>query len=141
MSKDLFNIARNKDLEIEEILYIIDKAVDLNVRDEHGYTPLMVASMNQNFIAAEALLDMGADIEVKTITGQTALTIAFQCENFSVVRLITDYKNWQKEKEKVQTYLSSIKAERKNNKTPKIKKFFDGVTTKIIFPSLKNKFN
>ena len=68
---------------------------DVNVVDEKGYTPLIIACYNNQLAAAEVLLNAKADINKSDAGGNTALmgvcfkgyaAIALQCLKASVTK-------------------------------------------------------
>ena len=62
--------------------------VDIDGRDQHGYTALMNACQKGHDHIAEYLLDEGADIEAKMAFGEcTALALACQEGHSSTTRL------------------------------------------------------
>ena len=52
---------------------LIDRGVDVNVQDEKGYTPLIIACYNNRYDAAALLLRHGADVNTADFGGNTAL--------------------------------------------------------------------
>lgn len=64
---------RNTDREILNIL--LTKAIDLNIRDDYGNTPLMVAAAN-NVAVVRLLIDKGADVNAANNKGGTPLMSA-----------------------------------------------------------------
>nr|WP_068888661.1 ankyrin repeat domain-containing protein [Pedobacter panaciterrae] len=52
---------------------IIDQNNNLEVQDDKGYTPLIIASYNHQLAAARLLLQSGADVNGKDAGGNTAL--------------------------------------------------------------------
>ena len=64
---------------IEVLQELIRLETDLNVRDEKGYTPLIIACYNNQYRAAKLLLDSGADVNAQDYGGNTALMgVAFK---------------------------------------------------------------
>ncbi len=58
---------------------LIRQNADLNVREEKGYTPLIIACYNNHYATAELLLQNGADVNAQDTGGNTALMgIAFK---------------------------------------------------------------
>jgi ankyrin repeat protein len=67
----LIHASRTGDLPL--LQEIIDQKPDLEVRDDKGYTPLIIASYNHQLAAAQLLLQSGADVNGKDAGGNTAL--------------------------------------------------------------------
>lgn len=57
-------------------LYLIQKGINLNIRDEWGCTALMAAAENGASDLVELLIDEGADIDIKDNDGNSALDYA-----------------------------------------------------------------
>jgi uncharacterized protein len=73
-AQDIYNAARENNLsDLQE--YIKSKK-DLNVPDERGYTPLILAVYNGSFDAARVLIENGADVNASDPNGNTALMAA-----------------------------------------------------------------
>jgi uncharacterized protein len=70
-SQDLYLAARTNDVKLAQSL--IEQKVDINQKDERGYTALILATYNQSSDVAELLLKHGADPEIGDRTGRTAL--------------------------------------------------------------------
>jgi ankyrin repeat protein len=70
-SADLFTAARTDDVKLAQTL--IDKKVNINQRDDKGYTALILATYNQSPGVAELLLKSGASTEIKDSMDRTAL--------------------------------------------------------------------
>ena len=67
----LFSASRQGNVPVlKEVFEIIN---DVNVTDERGYTPLIIAAYNNQPEAVQALLDAGAAIDAKDHSGNTAL--------------------------------------------------------------------
>src|SRR5258708_12410796 len=68
-SQDLYRAARTNDVKLAQTL--IDQKVDINQKDERGYTALILATYNQSPDVAELLLKHGADMGSGDATGRT----------------------------------------------------------------------
>ena len=66
-SQDLYFAARTNNVKLAQTL--IDQKVDINQKDDRGYTPLILATYNQSPDVAELLLKHGADTESGDSTG------------------------------------------------------------------------
>ncbi|XP_060518374.1 putative ankyrin repeat protein RF_0381 isoform X2 [Cylas formicarius] len=73
----LHNAISNNNFKVVKLL--IEAGTALNVRDEHGYTPLMLACSRKNLSIIRLLLSKGADINAMShIDGRTALHVCVQ---------------------------------------------------------------
>ena len=68
----------------------IKKGADVNARDKHGWTPLMLASgFNTNVAVLKALLKADADVEASSKYGMTSLMAAARYnENVDVLKVL-----------------------------------------------------
>ncbi len=67
----LFNAARMGDTDT--LRELIGQGADINVQDERGYTPLIIACYNGQPEAARLLLESGANVNAQDFGGNTAL--------------------------------------------------------------------
>ena len=72
---------------LREIFGILD---DLNIHDERGYTPLILAVYNAQLEAAEALIDAGVDLNVGDNHGNNALMGACFKGHTEIAKLLID---------------------------------------------------
>ena len=63
--------ARNGDIEVVKQHLAAD--VDVNAKDDRGWTPLFSAALEGHKEIAELLIDKGADVDAKDIAGYTPL--------------------------------------------------------------------
>ena len=64
---------------IEVLEELVRQEADLNVQDEKGFSPLIIACYNNKYEAVEFLLDNGANIDHQDLGGNTALMgVAFK---------------------------------------------------------------
>lgn len=82
----LFNAALtgNESLVID----VVKRNVQLNIRDNQGYTPLIVAVLYGYQNVVEALVLAGADLYIKDNAGRTALDYALQGKNKKITELL-----------------------------------------------------
>jgi hypothetical protein len=85
---NLFTAARANDVNLAKTL--IDAKADVNQQDDKGYTPLILATYNDNLEVSQFLLKHGADTEIKDHSGRTALMGAAFKGNDREVRLLLD---------------------------------------------------
>ena len=85
---NLFTAARSNDVNMAKTL--LDAKADVNQTDDKGYTPLILATYNDNFEVADLLLKHGANIEAKDHSGRTALMGAAFKGNEREVKLLLD---------------------------------------------------
>lgn len=71
------------------IRLLIEHGADLNVRAKgDDFTPLLFAVVNNNYDAAELLLQSGADVDAMDCEGYTALIWATDIGNFTIFKLL-----------------------------------------------------
>src|SRR5258707_504542 len=70
-TQDIDFAARTNNVKLAQQL--IDQKIDVNQKDDRGYTPLILATYNQSPDVAELLLKHGADPEARDTTGRSAL--------------------------------------------------------------------
>jgi ankyrin repeat protein len=87
-TRDLFTAARSNDVNLAKSL--LDAKANVNQQDDKGYTPLILATYNDNFEVADLLLKHGANTEVKDQSGRTALMGAAFKGNEREVELLLD---------------------------------------------------
>ena len=76
-------------LKVLSYLQLSGKAADMNVPDQCGYTPLIIASMCNNVVVVRLLVDAGADKDtVCQMYGYSALHFAAVNNHVEVARLL-----------------------------------------------------
>lgn len=75
--------------DIAAIRRFIAAKADLNARDGHGRTPLMVAAHRRDLKAADLLMKAGADVNALDVESYDVLTIASVLNDRAMVRLAT----------------------------------------------------
>lgn len=63
------------------IIDAIKRNVQLNIQDNQGFTPLMIAVVYGHHNVVEALLAAGAELYIKNNVGKTALDYALETKN------------------------------------------------------------
>src|SRR5260370_8868023 len=85
---NLFTAARSNDVNLTKTR--LNAKADVNQTDDKGYTPLILATYNDNFEVAQLLLKDGANTEIKDHSGRTALMGASFKGNEREVKLLLD---------------------------------------------------
>jgi len=75
--------------DYEEAVRLINQLQNIDNKDAHGITPLMMAVDRGHYKTCQYLLDKGADVNAKTYAGNTALHLAVLNNNVEMVRLLT----------------------------------------------------
>ena len=71
--------------------FLLVHGADINVRSQHGLTPMHVASVNGALEVVRLLLEQGADVEAKRNDGKTALQVAVEEGYDKVVELLREH--------------------------------------------------
>lgn len=72
----------------EVVDWLLDKGADVNLADDDGYTPLMLAAQYGHAAVVKRLLKKGANAKARTRTGHTALTLVWGTDGKVVPMLI-----------------------------------------------------
>ena len=75
---------------LEEVEKLIEKGVDVNAKDDIGWTAMMWAAVNGHTEIIELLIDNGAGFEVIDNNGLTALMWTAACGYTEAVELLID---------------------------------------------------
>ena len=62
--------------EFSKFFDLISKGADVNLPDEHGFTPLFVAARRGHSDIVQLLLESGADAHRRNYEGKTAINMA-----------------------------------------------------------------
>ena len=62
--------------KLDELLTLIQSGVNVNTRDEYGYTALMWATISGHSACIHVLIEAGTDVNAHTNNGWTALILA-----------------------------------------------------------------
>jgi len=76
VNEDLLAAAKRGDLL--KVKSLLAKGADVNAKVDHGYTALMVASLNGHKEVVKLMLAKGADVNARSNDGETALMMAAQ---------------------------------------------------------------
>ena len=102
----LIKAARKGNLKLVNSL--LENGIDVNSRDEKGWTPLIWASFNGNAELIKKLIEKGADINFKNTEGYTALISASDRGWIETVKMLLDAGAQidDKNKDEIQTLLN-----------------------------------
>ena len=76
--------------DLDKIRSCIAGGVDVNAKDNHGWTALLYAVYYGNTEMAKLLISAGADVDIKNNYGYTALMYAAMYGNIEIVKLLID---------------------------------------------------
>ena len=85
----LWRVAESGD--IEELVALLPRVVDINARNEHGMTALMRAAQHGRVKMVRVLLEHGADANIKRNDKFTALALAAFFGHTEVVRVLMEH--------------------------------------------------
>ena len=84
-----FGELRSKTPHIEKIEVMLDSGlVDVEAKDEVGWTPLHLASRDNSIAIAKLLIERGADVDAKTNVGLTPLHLASMRNYVEIAELL-----------------------------------------------------
>ena len=72
----------------ETVKLLLSFNADLNARDDHGSSALILAAGSGNVVSVEALLNAGADVTLKDNDGKTALALARENDKEEIAKLL-----------------------------------------------------
>jgi ankyrin repeat protein len=75
---------------LEGVRELINNGIDINVSNDHGYTPLHSAVNQEKLEIIKLLIENGADINKSSNFYQTPLYTAVHKENLEIVKLLID---------------------------------------------------
>jgi len=83
-------VEASKNGHIEIVKVLIQKGVDINTKDDYGYTSLGYAALKGHAEVVDLLLDNGADINAKNNWGGTALVQAVFFGHVDIAKILID---------------------------------------------------
>lgn len=84
-----FISARNPDPEVFD--YLLNHGADPSEGNDFGYTPLILAALNNRSSLIRRYLERGDDASVRDIDGETALSLALEKRNNEAVAALRDF--------------------------------------------------
>lgn len=76
---------------IDRIQKGLDSGASINKRDHNGNTPLIVATLENQFETMEFLCKKGANINAQNLNGATALILAVYYKQYDAVKILLKY--------------------------------------------------
>ena len=74
----------------EDLKPILERGANINARTEHGYTPLMFASVYNYAPAVKFLIEHGAEINCENASGESALYLANLTEDEPIISTLIE---------------------------------------------------
>ena len=84
--KDIFYITERYD--VDELKVAINAGADINQQNEFGFTPLLIATKENNLEHVKYLISQGADFKIKNINGNDALILATKENNVDIFKYL-----------------------------------------------------
>ena len=72
----------------DRVKALLEQGVDVNAKDNDGYTALFFAALKGHTDTVKALLEQGADVNAKTNDGLTALLAAKTMGHEEIIRML-----------------------------------------------------
>jgi len=86
---ELFRVCMQGNLDM--VKKLLDEGIDVNIRDEHLWTPLMDAAIFERIDVIDELIDRGADINAVNEDGASSLIIvARNTRNIRIIKSLLD---------------------------------------------------
>ena len=89
-SEDVGLLAAARTGHANTVKDMLAAGANVNVKDEHGNTPLLEAARNGHDDVVRALLAAGADTKVRNLDSKTALMLALQNSHEDTVRALRE---------------------------------------------------
>lgn len=77
--------------KLEEVKYLLKATVHVDLRNEKGWTALMLASRNGHLDIVNTLLEKGCDVNLVNKTGQTAQDIALFWDQSDIANVLMEH--------------------------------------------------
>jgi hypothetical protein len=116
------NSIMDKDIQLTIVEKLIESKSDVNVQEEYGKTPLILATESNSPKIVNKLLLSGADINIKDQHNETALDIAISNEMAEIQQIIQDYINKQNEPKTPAKKRGGTKKRKTNKRRQKLNK-------------------
>jgi hypothetical protein len=81
-----FQSVRNND--INEIINLIDNGIDVNIKNNDGFTGLMLACINGHFDIVKLIVDKGADFSIANKDGNTGFHLACEYGHIEIIKVL-----------------------------------------------------
>lgn len=88
LNESLINAAKSGNTK--EMLEFLEKGALINIVDNDGNTPLMIATKNDHMNMVQTLLEKGVNIHATNYDDDNALTLAAKNMNFQLITMITN---------------------------------------------------
>lgn len=85
-------VASSDDRRSEVVKILLNNGIDVDVKDEDGFTPLHIAALRNNFGFVNILLDNGANIDAEANDGSTALHCSTENNSPETLKVLLDRK-------------------------------------------------
>ena len=83
-------IEASKRGDIEQVTLLLEQGVDVNIKNEHGFTSLHLACWEKQLEIVKILLKAGANMSVQTEQGNAPLHIISWKEHPEIVKLLLE---------------------------------------------------
>ena len=103
-----FVAARNKDGEVFD--YILNHGADLNYGNDFGYTPLILAALNNRPILIRRYLGRGDDASIRDVDGETALSLALEKKHDEAIEVLREFHVEEKDYSVLEPDAAMLKA-------------------------------
>lgn len=77
--------------DLEMFNNVMKTKPNVNIQDDYGSTPLMIALQDSKLDIVNILLEAGADVNIKDTHNSTALMIAVECSTSEIINRLLDF--------------------------------------------------